>query len=219
MNQRITHFVRRYAYRHSKKNILSEDIGKFRYDLNYVKSNRVKFGYDNYKVVGLFISTESTEINYEIGTFSFTPEVTYITKNYIFPEFFQIYFNTIEEIYSIPEKFEGYNRTLEIIQNEYKELTSVLELSKNIQTKASEIIKDSQEIDNKLVDKIKNFRETLINLNSRDKNKLILEGEIKEYINTDKKWTVIKVREMSKGYDIFKGIKLTREYLTKWAKE
>lgn len=196
--------------------------------MNYVKSNRVKFGYDNYKVVGLFISTESAEINYEIGTFSFNPEVTYITKNYIFPEFFQIYFNTIEEIYSIPEKFEGYNRTLEIIQNEYKELTSVLELSKNIQTKASEIIKDSQEIDNKLVDKIKNFRETLappvptpsvlINLNSRDKNKLILEGEIKEYINTDKKWTVIKVREMSKGYDIFKGVKLTREYLTKWAK-
>ena len=113
----------------------------------------------------------------------------------------------------MPTRCAGYNRTLEIIQNKYKELTSVLELSKNIQTKASEIIKDSQEIDNKLVDKINNFRETLINLNSRDKNKLILEGEIKEYINTDKKWTVIKVREMSKGYDIFKGIKLTRKVL------
>lgn len=201
----------------NKKRILTEDIDKFKSDLMNIRQNIIPKKYPGYKSTGLFISLNSDTINSHIGSFSFTLDISYITSKYIFEEFFEIYFKSIEAVFNVPTT-ENYDKVLGLITNEYHEMKNLLDLCDNINKNSREIINMSDVMKKQLNDKIYNFKDYLIKLKSQYSEQLLKENEIKEYIRTHPKFTVKEVKEMAKNYDIFKG-KTTKQSMIAWANE
>ena len=199
----------------NKKKILTEDIDKFKSDLMNIRQNIVPKKFPDYKTTGLFISLNSDIINSTIGSFSFTLDISYITSKYVFEEFFDIYFKSIETVFNIPTT-ENYDKVLNLITNEYHEMKNLLELCDGIKKNSNKIINMIDSISKQLNDKIYNFKDYLIKLQSQYSDQLTKENELKNYIKTHPKFTVKEIKEMAKNYDIFKG-KMTKQSVIEWA--
>jgi hypothetical protein len=200
----------------NKQKILSDDLIKFKYDLNYIKKNYKE--YNDYEIIGLFVSTRGNTINSEIGSFSFSFNETYISQQYITEEFFKLYFKSIETLNKIKTLDVDYNETLNLITNEYKNLRQLIELCESINNNACNIINYSNEIKYEINVRVNNFKLKLIELNSPDTNKFEIEAKIKQYINSDPKFTLKQVKKMCEGYNIFNNKSLTKKELIEWAK-
>lgn len=201
----------------NKNKILSEDLIKFKYDLDYVTKNIKPNEFKDYEIIGLFISTRGDIINQEIGSFSFGLYETYISQQYITEEFFKLYFKSIETLIKLKISDVNYNNTLNLINGEYKNLRSLIDLCENINKNANIIISNSNKIKKEISIRVEDFKNKLINLNSPDVNKIEIEKQIKNYIKTNKNFTCKKVKEMSKGYNIFNGKQMTKKMLIEWA--
>ena len=202
----------------NKSEITPGDLSKFRLDLENIKNNLETYNLQNYFVTGLFISLSCEEISQDVRDFSFTPEATYISKSNLNVKFMELYFKSIEFISKIPKSIPNYEEVLGIIQKEYSDLNLLTKSLKNIKLHANEIIKEEAEVELNILNKLNTFKELLINLNSKETERLLIEQKIKKYINSNRNFTIIKVREMSSGFNIFNSVKLTKAYLIDWAK-
>ena len=200
----------------NKQKIISDDLIKFKNDLNYIRKNYKE--YIDYEIIGLFISTRGDTINTEIGSFSFSFNETYISKQYISEEFFKLYFKSIETLNKIKTLDVDYNNTLNLITNEYKNLRQLIELCESINKNALNIITYSNEIKDEINVRVNDFKMKLIKLNSPDTIRLEIETKIKQYINSNPKFTLKHVKEMCEGYNIFNNKSLTKKELIEWAK-
>ena len=201
----------------NKGKISSDDLTKFKFDLDYINKNFKTNDYKTYEIIGLFVSTRGDIINQEIGSFSFGLYETYISQQYISEEFFKLYFKSVETLIKLKSVDSNYNDTLNLINGEYKNLRCLIDMCDNINKNANIIIENSNTIKKEISIRVEDFKNKLTELNSPDSKKLEIEEQIKKYIRTNKKFTCTKVREMSKGYNIFNGKQLTKKMLIDWA--
>lgn len=204
----------------NKQKITGEDINKFNFDLNYIRDNLLIGDHKTYRIIGLFISLNTKKINDTIGSFNFNINKTYISQQYVFKEFFEIYFKTIE--YLVSDKHsKSYDEIINLITNEYKKMISLVELCNNINKNADEIIKNSNIINKELSVRINNFKQELINIETETSEKIKKENEIKEYIlnciQNEEKINIKNIREKIKNTNLFEGKRLTTKFLINWA--
>ena len=199
----------------NKKNIITEDIEKFKSDLLNIRQNIIPKKYPDYKSTGLFISLNSDTINSQIGSFSFTLDVTYISSKYVFEEFFEVYFKSIEAVFNIP-KTEEYEKVLNLIIGEYQQMTCLIDICDRINQNAEFIIEDIEDISSQINKRVKDFKKYLIDLKSQNSEQLRVEEEIKKYIKENPNFKLVTVKEMGKKYGIFKG-KITKQGVIDWA--
>lgn len=204
----------------NKKRIIGEDIDKFNFDLEYISNNLLIGDYKKYKIIGLFISLNTEKINDTFGSFSFDLNKIYISQQYVFKEFFEIYFKTIECLVS-NKNSKSYDEVINLITNEYKKMSSLIELCVNINKNADEIIKNSNIINKELSSRVIDFRRELINMEDNTNERIKIENEIRIYIleciQNEVKINLKTIREKIKNTNIFEGKKLTNKFLINWA--
>lgn len=201
----------------NKGKILSGDLVKFKNDLDNIKANIQPNEYENYEIIGLFVSTRGDSINSEIGSFSFSYYETYISQQFITKEFFKLYFKSIETLTKLKTDNSNYNETLNLITIEYNSLRSLIELCDNINNNAKKIINTSNDIKQEISIKMSKFENKLIEINSPHSIQLEIENKIKEYIRNNENFKFKVVREMANGYNIFNGKKMNKQDLIEWA--
>lgn len=201
----------------NKGRILSDDLIKFKNDLEYISKNIKPNEFKNYELIGLFISTRGDAINSEIGSFSFNYYETYISQQFISIEFFKLYFKSIETLVKLKNTNSNYDSTLTLITNEYNSLRSLIEMCEVINKNANTIITTSNNIKEEITNKINKFENTLVEINSPKSSQIEIETKIKNYIKTNPKFTVKEIKRMTNGYNIFNGKKFTRQSLIAWA--
>lgn len=201
----------------NKGRILSDDLIKFKNDLEYINKNIKPNEFKNYELIGLFISTRGDAINSEIGSFSFNYYETYISQQFISIEFFKLYFKSIETLVKLKNTNSNYDSTLTLITNEYNSLRSLIEMCEVINKNANTIITTSNNIKEEITNKINKFENTLVEINSPKSSQIEIETKIRNYIKTNPKFTVKEIKRMTNGYNIFNGKKMTRQSLISWA--
>lgn len=201
----------------NKGRILSDDLIKFKNDLDYISKNIKPNEFKNYELIGLFVSTRGDAINSEIGSFSFNYYETYISQQFISIEFFKLYFKSIETLVELKNANSNYDSTLTLITNEYNSLRSLIEMCEVINKNANTIITTSNNIKEEISNKINKFENTLVEINSPKSTQIEIETKIKNYIKSNPKFTIKKIRQMTNGYNIFNGKKFTRQSLISWA--
>lgn len=205
----------------NKKRIIQEDIVKFNFDLDYIPKNLLIGEHKTYKIIGLFISLNSDSINNEIGSFLFDLDKTYITNNYVFKEFFEIYFKSIECLIH-ENNIKSRNEVIDLISNEYKTMAHLIDLCNDIDNNANKIVQNSTMIKKELSKRIHDFKQELINIENETSKQILIENEIKTYIlecvSKKTKISIKKIKEQIKNTNIFEGKKITSAFLINWAK-
>lgn len=201
----------------NKGRILSDDLIKFKNDLDYISKNIKPNEFKNYELIGLFVSTRGDVINNEIGSFSFNYYETYISQQFISIEFFKLYFKSIETLVKLKNTNSNYDNTLTLITNEYNSLRSLIEMCEVINKNANTIITTSNNIKEEISNKINKFENKLVEINSPKSTQIETKTRIKNYIKSNPKFTVKEIKQMTNGYNIFNGKKMTKQSLIAWA--
>ena len=172
--------------------------------------------FNDYTVVGLFISLRTQNINQQIGSCSYTFDKTFIGNQCLSKEFLSMYIQTIITINNI-QKFNQneYQAVVREINEKYNGLKTLMTIVNSIQEDAVHIQTSASTISNELLKRIGEINESLVNIDiGVDSDVVKAEQKIMEYCRKTniKKLRVADVKALANGLPVFNGAKITKDF-------
>ena len=178
--------------------------------------------FDNYTIVGLFVSLRTAVINQSIGSCNYSFEKTYITQQCCTKEFLSMYIQTIVATNSV-KKFdnEKYQSVIDTISDKYKNIQTIITNINMINDSANTIIQTTESVKKLLENEISEINKSLVKIDTKESDLVKAEQKIMEYISSTpiKQLKVNDVKQLANNLPVFNGVKITRNWILEQKKE
>lgn len=178
--------------------------------------------FDNYTIVGLFVSLRTAVINQSIGSCNYSFEKTYITQQCCTKEFLSMYIQTIVSTNSV-RKFdnEKYQSVIDTISDKYKNIQTIITNINMINDSANSIIQTTESVKKLLENEITEINESLVKIDTKESDVVKAEQKIIEYITSTptKQLKVNDVKQLANNLPVFNGVKITKAWIVEQKKE
>ena len=172
--------------------------------------------FDNYTIVGLFVSLRTAVINQSIGSCNYSFEKTYITQQCCTKEFLSMYIQTIVATNSV-KKFdnEKYQSVIDTISDKYKNIQTIITNINMINDSANTIIQTTESVKKLLENEISEINKSLVKIDTKESDLVKAEQKIIEYISTtpNKQLRVNEVKQLANNLPVFNGVKITKDWI------
>lgn len=172
--------------------------------------------FDNYTIVGLFVSLRTAVINQSIGSCNYSFEKTYITQQCCTKEFLSMYIQTIVATNSV-KKFdnEKYQSVIDTISDKYKNIQTIITNINMINDSANTIIQTTESVKKLLENEISEINKSLVKIDTKESDLVKAEQKIMEYISTtpNKQLRVNEVKQLANNLPVFNGVKITKDWI------
>ena len=190
----------------NKKNIIQEDITKFKNDINNLKL------ITNKPVCGCFISLASNTI-LNISDLQFNVYETYIPHDNLNISTIQIYIESLKLIFQIQSKSNNIDLVISKLNDEMINYSSELEICQKHADYSLQLNKDMIELKLSLENKLNVIKSILSGINPEFNKESKLKQELNNYISQNKKWTLKECKNIINKYGIMKVFKNKNELL------
>ena len=178
--------------------------------------------FDNYTIVGLFVSLRTAVINQSIGSCNYSFEKTYITQQCCTKEFLSMYIQTIVSTNSV-KKFdnEKYQSVIDTISDKYKNIQTIITNINMINDSANTIIQTTESVKKLLENEISEINKSLVKIDTKESDLVKAEQKIIEYITStpNKQLKVVDVKQLANNLPVFNGVKITKAWIIEQKKE
>ena len=178
--------------------------------------------FDNYTIVGLFVSLRTAVINQSIGSCNYSFEKTYITQQCCTKEFLSMYIQTIVATNSV-KKFdnEKYQSVIDTISDKYKNIQTIITNINMINDSANSIIQTTESVKKLLENEISEINKSLVKIDTKESDLVKAEQKIMEYITTTptKQLKVNDVKQIANNLPVFNGVKITKAWILEQKKD
>jgi len=190
----------------NKKNIIQEDITKFKNDINNLKL------ITNKPVCGCFISLVSNNI-LNISNLQFNVYETYIPHDNLNISTIQIYIESLKLIFQIQSESNNIDLVISKLNDEMINYSSELEICQKHADYSLQLNKDMIQLKLSLENKLNVIKSILSGINPEFNKESKLKQELNNYISQNKKWTLKECKNIINKYGIMKVFKNKNELL------